>query len=140
MSFFSFVGVLVDSATNQPITSSNTAINGQTVRFVPNPNQNGNVTFTYYVQDPNSAQSNEATVTIVVLPQPDPPVLVVPVTFVQTKVGFNAYFTVFINDPDLSPTESENLLLFNNNLGNFVPLLEVTEGQNIGKFCSFIRE
>jgi hypothetical protein len=59
--------------------------------------------------------------------------LVTPVTFVQNKVGHDAYFTVFINDPDLGPTESESLLLFNNNLNNFVPVLEVIEGQNVGK-------
>lgn len=131
-----FAGTLFDAVTNQPITSSNTLINGQTLRFVPNLNQNGAVSFTYYVVDPNNAQSNEATVTITVTPQPDPPVLEVPVTSIQNKVGSDAYFTVFINDPDLGSAENETLILFNNNLGNFVPLLVVQEGQNPGQSLS----
>jgi hypothetical protein len=131
-----FAGTLFDAVTNQPITSSNTLINGQTLRFVPNLNQNGVVSFTYYVVDPNNAQSNETTVTITVTPQPDPPVLEVPVTSIQSKVGSDAYFTVFINDPDLGSAENETLILFNNNLGNFVPLLVVQEGQNPGQSLS----
>lgn len=119
------LGRLVDSAA---ITTNNFLLSGKIASFQPYANQNGQVTFTYYVKDPSGLVSNDATVTINVTPVNDPPVLTAPTTTFVSKVGGTVSVTLSMTDPDLGSAEQLTLQVTSNQLGSLVPNLVVTSG------------
>ncbi len=129
------LGRLVDSSA---ITSSNVLLSGKTATFQPSKDQNGYVTFTYYVKDPSGLISNDATVNVTVNPVNDPPVLTAPTTSFVSKVYGSVSVTLSMTDPDLGSSETLTLKVLANNLGSLIPNLNVSTGYsaNIGTYVA----
>jgi hypothetical protein len=119
------LGRLVDTA---PITTNNFLLSGKIASYQPYKDQNGLVTFTYYVKDPSGLVSNDATVTVNVTAVNDPPVLTAPTTTFVAKVGGSVSVTLSMTDADLGSSEELTLQVISNTLGTLVPNLSVTIG------------
>ena len=73
----STLGKLVDKNGNEVTTTVIPEPDGTVIlTFIPASNEFGNTTFTYFVTDTYGLNSNTSTVTIAVLPVPDPPTIV----------------------------------------------------------------
>lgn len=88
---------LTYSVVSQP-QSGTVTINGSTATYTPNPNFNGQDSFTFKAND-GSADSSPATAMITVNPVCDPPVLTAPGAQI-VAIGDELVFTVTASDPD----------------------------------------
>jgi hypothetical protein len=127
------LGRLVDGST---VTTNNVLLVGQTVTFQPFQDQNGEVTFTYYVKDAAGLVSNDATVRVTVNPVNDPPRLTAPTTSYVSKVFGSVSVTLSMTDPDLGSGEQLTLRVTDNQLGDLVPNLNVTSGFSVGTYVA----
>jgi hypothetical protein len=127
------LGRLVDTAA---ITTNNFLLSSKIATYQPFTNQNGLVTFTYYVKDPSGLVSNDATVTVNVTAVNDPPVLSAPTTTFVSKVFGSVSVTLSMTDPDLGSAETLTLKITSNSLSGLIPNLNVTTGyaSNVGTY------
>lgn len=93
-------GSVTDPANGSVVVNSN-----GTFTYTPDANFTGSDTFTYRVKDPGNAESNTATVTIIVQEVNDPPVAVGDGYSVDEDNTLNAVASVLANDtdPDTAP-------------------------------------
>ena len=95
------------SLSTSSVTGGTVTMNGNSVIFTPNPNFNGTGSFMYEAVDSNGLASNDATVTITVIPVNDAPVAVDDTA--QTNEDTNVTINVLANDTDADTGDTKSI-------------------------------